>query len=94
MPRYFARVELHKATEDDYETLHDLLKVKGFTQCHKTAEGMRQLPTGFYVANKTEESVDVVAKSVKASADSVKSKNEIVVVKSQVSKSFLSTACK
>ena len=50
MANYITRVELHAATYDDYETLHDEMERRGYT---RTIVGDNrvtyQLPTGTYV---------------------------------------------
>ncbi|HXP67887.1 MAG TPA: type V toxin-antitoxin system endoribonuclease antitoxin GhoS [Candidatus Dormibacteraeota bacterium] len=53
MANYIARVELHKASDDDYEELHDEMSKRGFTRTIKGDNGSTyHLPTGTYaVAN-------------------------------------------
>jgi hypothetical protein len=94
MARYFARVELHNGDSDDYETLRTKLKVKGFSNCIAIKSGgSKKLPTGFYVATLGEFVVSKVAKTVKDAADSTGLGNEVVVVKSEGSFSYLSEEC-
>lgn len=100
MARYFARVELHEADEDDYETLHLLMAKENFTQCLKTTmgpqklpAGSQKLPTGFYTAKLVENEVEVVAKAVKKRVDQIKLSNEVIVIKSAGSFSYLSEKC-
>jgi hypothetical protein len=48
---YLARVELHKATGEDYETLHEAMRKRGFARFILSSEKKKyRLPTGTYVA--------------------------------------------
>jgi len=94
MPRYFARVELHDADSDDYDLLRKAMKEEGFSHCIKLKSGeTKKLPTGYFVATLTEESVSEVAKGVKVRADDTGCRNEIVVSESVGSSTFLSKSC-
>lgn len=93
MPTYYARVELHDADEDDYESLRELLALEGFSHCHTPDKVSKRLPTGFYKGTRDEEKVGEVAKIVKSQADVTGCKSEIVVVKSNGIKSYLSKNC-
>ena len=54
MANYLARVELHKATNDDYETLHEAMKKRGFTRIIISNDRKKyRLPTGTYVVEGT-----------------------------------------
>jgi len=47
MANYLARVELHKATSEDYETLHEAMRKRGFTRFIVSSEKKKyRLPTG------------------------------------------------
>jgi hypothetical protein len=94
MPRYFARVELHKADYDDYEAFKETMKKEGFSHCHRVGdETLKKLPTGLYVGNLQETSVAEVAKRVKKRADATDLANEVVVIESANSASRLSKNC-
>jgi hypothetical protein len=54
MANYVARIELHSATYDDYETLHAAAQRRGFSRMIVSNDGKKyQLPTGTYVAANT-----------------------------------------
>lgn len=54
MANYLARVELHDAKYEDYETLHEAMRKRGFVRTIVANDGKKyQLPTGTYVAEKT-----------------------------------------
>jgi hypothetical protein len=49
MPAFTTRVELHRATADDYETLHDAMDKRGFSRLIESEEGISyHLPTAEY----------------------------------------------
>ncbi len=51
MANYLARVELHKATSDDYDTLHEAMRKRGFSRFIFSGQNKKyRLPTGTYVA--------------------------------------------
>jgi hypothetical protein len=46
---FLVRVELHKATDDDYDTLHDAMEARGFERSVQGSNGTwYQLPTAEY----------------------------------------------
>jgi hypothetical protein len=50
MANYIARVELHSATYEDYEELHDNMDQQGFARMIRGSDGKDyHLPTGTYV---------------------------------------------
>jgi len=54
MANYLARVELHKASHDDYEVLHGAMKQRGFLRVIVAGNGKKyRLPTGTYVVEDT-----------------------------------------
>ena len=54
MANYIARVELHSATYDDYNTLHGYMGQMGYVRTIVGSDGTRyQLPTGTYVIRDT-----------------------------------------
>jgi len=54
MANYIARVELHRATQDDYEELHNSMRQRGFSRMIRGSDGKDyHLPTGTYVARNT-----------------------------------------
>jgi hypothetical protein len=54
MANYIARVELHAASYDDYEELHDNMGQQGFARLIRGSDGKDyHLPTGTYVMRNT-----------------------------------------
>jgi hypothetical protein len=54
MANYIARVELHDADYDDYETLHAEMEQRGYARTIVGSDGVTyQLPTGTYVMRNT-----------------------------------------
>jgi len=54
MANYIARVELHSASYDDYEELHDNMGQQGFARMIRGSDGKDyHLPTGTYVMRNT-----------------------------------------
>lgn len=50
MANYIARVELHSASYDDYEELHDKMGQQGFSRQIRGSDGKEyHLPTGTYI---------------------------------------------
>jgi hypothetical protein len=69
MANYLARVELHKATNDDYETLHGAMKKRGFTRIIVSNEGKKyRLPTGTYVVEGTNATLEQAYTATTAAA--------------------------
>jgi hypothetical protein len=68
MPDYAARVELHSATREDYEELHEFMQQRGFGRVVTASDGTRHhLPTGTYVG--AAHSVQEAFKRAHAAAD-------------------------
>lgn len=80
---YLARVELHKATSEDYETLHEAMRKRGFTRFIFSDQNKKyRLPTGTYVATGSRWTLQQAydfAVAVAAAADTRKSSWVIVV---------------
>lgn len=94
MADYFARVELHGAHWPlGYQKLHTALAEHGFTNCITGTIGSQRLPTAFYHSTNRIDDIGIVAKAVKACADSTGYKNEVIVIKNVEWTSYLSTAC-
>lgn len=85
MSKFTTRVELHKATSEDYETLHAEMKKEGFsTFIIETDTGKKyHLPTAEYnkVGPDTMTKEEVLASAERA-ADKTKKKYSILVTKS------------
>jgi hypothetical protein len=81
MANYLARVELHKATNDDYETLHEAMKRRGFTRIIVSNERKKyRLPTGTYVVEGTSATLEQADNAATAAAaETGKTYWEIVV---------------
>jgi hypothetical protein len=59
MANYLARVELHKANYDDYETLHEAMKGRGFSRTIVANDRKKyRLPTGTYVVEGTNSTLE------------------------------------
>ena len=59
MANYLARVELHKATYDDYETLHEAMRQRNFSRVIVSNDKKKyRLPTGTYVVENTSASLE------------------------------------
>jgi hypothetical protein len=69
VPNYIARVELHRADGEDYETLHDEMKKRGFSRTITSdEENTFKLPTGTYVVEATDENLQTVLKAATEAA--------------------------
>jgi hypothetical protein len=69
MANYVARIELHNATYDDYETLHAAAARRGFLRVIASHNGQKyQLPTGTYVAEKTTATLEQAYDAAQAAA--------------------------
>jgi|HubBroStandDraft_1064217.scaffolds.fasta_scaffold18112_4 hypothetical protein len=81
MANYLARVELHKATYDDYETLHAAMSRRGFGRTIVSNDGTTyRLPTGTYVVEGTNATLErAYDAAVAAAADTGKSSWVIAV---------------
>jgi hypothetical protein len=81
MANYLARVELHNATYQDYEALHAAMKRRGYARTIVSNDGKKyQLPTGTYVAESTNVTLEqAYSAAVAAANDTGKSFWAIVV---------------
>ncbi len=82
MATFTTRVELHYASEDDYEALHAAMKRKGFSRFIKSDDGITyHLPTAEYnyAGDKNQSQVLDLAK---AAADETKKKYAVLVTES------------
>jgi hypothetical protein len=69
MANYVARIELHSATYDDYETLHAAAQRRGFSRTIVANDGKKyQLPTGTYVAENTNVTLEQAYDAARAAA--------------------------
>jgi len=69
MANYLARVELHKATYDDYETLHAAMERRGFSRFIVSNDRKKyRLPTGTYVAENTNATLEQAYSAAQAAA--------------------------
>lgn len=80
MPNFAARVELHSATYNDYETLHVAMAQRGYA---RTIVGddkaTYQLPTATYVAVNSSAPLAQALNAAKAAADSTGRTSSIIV---------------
>lgn len=81
MANYLARVELHKATYEDYETLHEAMRQRGFSRVIVANDRKKyRLPTGTYVVEGTNATLEQAYNAATAAAtDTGKSFWAIVV---------------
>ena len=76
---YVTRVELHAATEGDYEKLHTAMAAKGFSRTIRGSNGHTYaLPTATYFVNTPTDQAGVRAAAV-AAADSTGRTNGVIV---------------
>jgi hypothetical protein len=69
MANYLARAELHKATNDDYETLHEAMKKRGFSRIIVSNDRKKyRLPTGTYVVEGTNATLEQAYSAATAAA--------------------------
>jgi len=80
MANYIARVELHSATYEDYEELHDYMRQQGFLRMIRGGDGKDyHLPTGTYVMrNSNVSGSDALGRAGNAAAQTGK-KSSIIV---------------
>lgn len=81
MASFTTRVELHKATESDYEILHAAMAKEGFTRTIKIDDKEYKLPTAEYNFVGTFTTSQIFDKAVSA-ANSTKKDNWILVTES------------
>jgi len=79
---YTTRVELHRATDRDYETLHNAMRSEGFSRLIRSDDGLAyHLPTAEYdyVGDR---SIDQVLAAAKRAAETTRLNHGILVTKS------------
>jgi hypothetical protein len=80
MANYIARVELHRADNDDYEQLHTSMANKGYSRTIRSDDGKDyQLPTGTYVVSNTNVTIDTALNAAKAAANETGKSSSIIV---------------
>jgi hypothetical protein len=80
MANYVARIELHNANYDDYETLHAAANRRGFSRTISADHGGRyQLPTGTYVAEGTNATLQQAYDAARAAATGTRKAFWVVV---------------
>jgi hypothetical protein len=77
---HIARVELHSATWDDYETLPAGMQRRGYSRTIRSDNGVTyQLPTGTYVTTNANVTLEVALKAaVEAAGETRRSSSTIV----------------
>lgn len=77
--QYLVRVELHKATESDYEALHRAMAGQGFSRTIRGSDGIDyKLPTAEYVVETTK-SGDTVRSAADTAANTTGRKHGVLV---------------
>lgn len=67
MPKFITRVELHGATWQDYDNLHQQMEARGFSRIIVADDGQRyHLPTAEYVCTMNATPADVHARALQA----------------------------
>jgi hypothetical protein len=80
MAIYIARVELHAASYDDYEELHDKMRQQGFSRQIRGGDGKDyHLPTGTYVVRNTNLSTSDALNRAGTAAEQTGKKSSIIV---------------
>ena len=80
MANDIARVELHAATYDDYETLHAAMEQRGYSRTIATDGGaVYQLPTGTYVMRNANISLQEAFNRAQAAAQATGRSSSIIV---------------
>lgn len=80
MANYIARVELHKATYDDYEQLHSSMAARGYARTIGADDGNTyELPTGTYVALNSSATLQTAIDAAKNAAKETGKKYSIIV---------------
>lgn len=83
MARFTTRVELHKADEEDYETLHSSMEREGFSRSILSNDGTAyHLPTAEYNIEDDYSRDQILAKAKKA-ANSTGCSYEVLVTESK-----------
>ncbi|WP_426577690.1 type V toxin-antitoxin system endoribonuclease antitoxin GhoS [Xenorhabdus stockiae] len=85
MARFTVRVELHKADSDDYDTLHEKMKAKGFKKTISDSDSGNtySLPTAEYNYSSNTKSKNEVCDLAHDIAKSVKKNPSVLVTESK-----------
>lgn len=93
MANYLARVELHNANYQDYETLHQSMANRGFSRTIASDGGKRyKLPTGTYVAAGTNANLQAAYNAAVAAAQETGKQFWVIVVDWNVGRFLLDEA--
>lgn len=85
MTNYIARIELHGATESDYQNLHGEMETRGFTRTIKGNDGVTyKLPTAEYYAT-TSSTLQVVHDAAVEAAQATQKRFWVIVSEAPVS---------
>jgi len=80
MANYIARVELHSATYEDYESLHASMQTRGYSRTIAADNGVvYKLPTGTYVVRNTNVEIDVARNAAVAAAQATGKSSSVIV---------------
>lgn len=80
MANYIARVELHSATWNDYETLHVNMQRRGYYRVIKGSDGQwYQLPLGTYVTSNSNTSLQNALNQATAAANETGRSSSVIV---------------
>jgi hypothetical protein len=83
MPSFTTRVELHRATGEDYERLHLAMEKRGFSRTITSDKGVRyDLPTAEYDRSGSSLTRAEVRDDAKAAASSVTKSYSVLVTES------------
>jgi hypothetical protein len=90
MPRFITRVELHAASSDDYEKLHDAMEKKKFSRTVQASDGATyHLPTAEYFRSGAGLTCEQVRSDAKAAADSVWRSSAVLVTDAGEAKHYM-----
>lgn len=80
MANYIARVELHAATYEDYESLHGSMQSRGYSRTIASDNGVvYKMPTGTYVARNSNAAIDVALSAAGAAAQETGKCSPVIV---------------
>ena len=80
MANYMARVELHAATWNDYDTLHVTMQRRGYSRVVQGDDGnWYQLPTGTYIVKNTNSSLQDARGAAFAAANETGKQSSVIV---------------
>jgi hypothetical protein len=80
MANYIARVELHDADYDDYETLHAEMEQRGYSRTIVGGDGITyHLPTGTYVMRDTNRTLQDAINRATEAANATRKTSSIIV---------------